>query len=142
MAAIGFDMGQLLTFDCGGQVYAFDLTDVTDIIEVPEITVLPMVADYILGIMNLRGKVVPVMEFAGRMGFPQPEYDEHSCIIVVDCEGALLGIKVPRVIDAEAYEKDQLSPSPVDNSCVRGYIELKERRVTVIDCVRLSEKNR
>lgn len=142
MAAAGFDTGQLLTFDCNGQAYAFDLTEVTDIIEVPEITVLPMVADYILGIMNLRGKVVPVMDFAGRMGFPPPEYDSHSCIIVVDVEGTLLGIKVPRVTDAETFEKDKVSPSPVDNSCVKGYIDLKERRVTVIDCLRLSEKNR
>ncbi|MBR6046424.1 MAG: purine-binding chemotaxis protein CheW [Ruminococcus sp.] len=137
-----FISGQLLTFECDGTIYAFDITSVTDIIEVPEITVLPMVAEHILGIMNLRGKVVPVMDFAGRMGFEPPEYDMHSCIIVVDCEGALLGIKVPRVIDAESYEKSAVSPSPVDNSCVVGYTVLGDRRVTIIDCVRLSEKNR
>ena len=133
---------QLLTFGCGDEIYAFDITSVTDIIEVPEITRLPMVAEHILGIMNLRGKVVPVMDFAGRMGFPPPEYDGHSCIIVVDCEGALLGIKVPRVIDAEAYEPDEVSPSPVENSVITGYIELRGRRVSVIDCIALSEKGK
>ena len=133
---------QLLTFGCGDEIYAFDITSVTDIIEVPEITVLPMVADYILGIMNLRGKVVPVMDFAGRMGFEPPEYDSHSCIIVVDCEGALLGIKVPRVIDAEAYEMNKISESPVEGSVITGYIDLRGRRVAVLDCIRLSEKNR
>ena len=131
---------QLLTFRCGEQVYAFDIIWVTDIIEVPEITRLPMVAEHVLGIMNLRGKVVPVIDFAGRMGFPPPEYDEHSCIIVVDCEGALLGIKVPRVIDAEAYEPDEVSPSPVENSVITGYLELKGRRISVIDCLALSER--
>lgn len=132
--------GQLLTFSCGEQVYAFDIISVTDIIELPEITKLPLVAEHILGVMNLRGKVVPVMDFAGRMGFPPPEYDEHSCIIVVDCEGSLLGIKVPKVIDAEAYEEYDLCLSPVENSCVIGYIDLHGRRVSVIDCLILSEK--
>ena len=133
---------QLLTFGCNDQIYAFDIISVTDIIELPRITKLPMVAEHILGIMNLRGKVVPVMDFAGRMGFPPPEYDEHSCIIVVDCEGALLGIKVPRVIDAEAYESDEISPSPVENSVITGYIELRGKRVSVIDCIALSEKGK
>ncbi|MBR6874562.1 MAG: purine-binding chemotaxis protein CheW [Ruminococcus sp.] len=131
---------QLLTFSCNDQIYAFDIVSVTDIIEVPEITRLPMVAEHILGIMNLRGKVVPVMDFAGRMGFPAPEYDEHSCIIVLDCEGSPLGIKVPRVIDAEAYDDYDISPSPVENSCITGYIQLRGRRVSIIDCVILSEK--
>ena len=130
--------GQLLTFSCNDQLYAFDIIEVTDIIEVPEITKLPMVADYVLGIMNLRGKVVPVMDFAGRMGFDPPEYDEHSCVIVIDCEGNLLGMKVPRVVDAEAYEEDEISPSPVENSSVIGYIQLKNRRIAVLNASVLS----
>ncbi|MBQ7186334.1 MAG: purine-binding chemotaxis protein CheW [Ruminococcus sp.] len=142
MAADRTSAGQLLTFGCADQIYAFDIISVTDIIEVPEITRLPMVAEHILGIMNLRGKVVPVMDFAGRMGFPPQNYDEHSCIIVVDCEGALLGIKVPKVIDAEAYDPDEVSPSPVENSVITGYIELKGRRISVIDCLAFSEKGK
>ena len=133
---------QLLTFGCGEQIYAFDIISVTDIIEVPEITKLPMVAEHVLGIMNLRGKVVPVIDFACRMGFPAPEYDERSCIVVVDCEGSLLGVKVPRVIDAEPYEPDDISPSPVENSVITGYIQLDGRRTSVIDCIALSEKNK
>ncbi len=133
---------QLLTFGCGEQIYAFDIISVTDIIEVPELTRLPMVAEHILGIMNLRGKVVPVMDFAARMGFPVPEYDSHSCVIVIDCEGTLLGVKVERVIDAEAYDSYDISPSPVDNSVITGYIMLKERRIAIIDCIALSEKSK
>ena len=133
---------QLLTFGCNDQIYAFDIISVTDIIELPRITKLPMVAEHVLGIMNLRGKVVPVIDFACRMGFPAPEYDEHSCIVVVDCEGSLLGVKVPRVIDAEPYEPDDISPSPVENSVITGYIQLDGRRTSVIDCIALSEKNK
>ena len=133
---------QLLTFGCNDQIYAFDIISVTDIIELPRITKLPMVAEHVLGIMNLRGKVVPVIDFAGRMGFPPPEYTDHSCIIVIDCEGALLGVKVPQVMDAEPYEPDDVSPSPVENSVITGYITINGKRVSVIDCVMLSEKNK
>lgn len=127
---------QMLTFSCNEVIYGFDIKAVTDIIEIPELTKLPMVADYVLGLMNLRGKAVPVMDFAARMGFETPEYDEHSCIIVIDCDGAALGVKVPRVVDAETYEPDRVSLSPVHGSCVMGYIELGGRRITVIDTVR------
>lgn len=128
---------QMLTFSCNGVMYGFDIKAVTDIIEIPELTKLPMVADYVLGVMNLRGKVVPVIDFAGRMGFEAPEYDDHSCIVVIDCDGAALGVKVPRVVDAETYDPDAVSLSPVAGSCVRGYLELGGRRITVIDQVKL-----
>lgn len=128
---------QMLTFSCHEILYGFDIKAVTDIIEIPELTKLPMVADYILGVMNLRGKVVPVMDFAGRMGFEAPEYDDRSCVIIIDCDGEALGIKVPRVVDAEAYEPDNISPSPVSGSCIVGYLELGGRRISVIDQVRL-----
>lgn len=132
--------GQLLTFSCGESVYAFDIMNVQDIIEIPEITPLPMVDDYICGIMNLRGKVVPVMDFAGRMKFAASVYDNHSCIAVIECDGSPLGVKIERVLDAEIYDKDRLIPSPVENSCVSGYIQLGERRITVIDCIKFAAK--
>ena len=127
---------QMLTFSCNEVIYGFNIKAVTDIIEIPELTRIPMVADYVLGVMNLRGKAVPVMDFAARMGFEAPEYDEHSCIIVTDCDGAALGVKVPRVVDAESYDPERLSLSPVQGSCVKGYLELGGRRITVIDPVR------
>ena len=128
---------QMLTFSCNDVIYGFDIKTVTDIIEIPELTKLPMVADYVLGVMNLRGKVIPVIDFAGRMGFDEPEYDSHSCIIVVDCDGSALGVKVPRVVDAETYDPENVSLSPVSGSCVNGYLELSGRRITVIDQIKL-----
>ncbi len=131
--------GQLLTFECCGNIYAFDILSVLDIIEIYDITPIPLVADHILGMINLRGKAVPVMDLAKRMKLGDPDYTEQSCMIVVDCEGSPLAIKVERVIDAESYSKIGMSLSPVENSLVVGYAYLNDRRVTVLDCIRLSE---
>lgn len=133
------ELDQLLTFSSGEDIFAFDIKTVQDIIEIPDIAPLPMVAQYICGIMNFRGKAVPVMDFAGRMGFEPAVYDKHSCIIVIDCGGNPLGVKVERVIDAELYQSDRLIPSPVERSCVKGYLENGEKRITVIDGILFSK---
>ena len=88
-----------------------------------------------------RLKIIPLggLEQIG-MNITAFEYDDS--IVVVDCEGSLLGVKVPRVIDAEPYEPDDISPSPVENSVITGYIQLDGRRTSVIDCIALSEKNK
>lgn len=130
--------GQLLTFECCGEIYAFDILSVLDIIEIYDITPLPLVADYILGIINLRGKAVPVMDLALKLGLGEPEYNAQSCMIVVDCDGSPLAVKVERVIDAESYSRMGMSLSPVENSYVIGYAYLNDRRVTVLDCVKLT----
>lgn len=136
------EMNQLLTFSSGEDIFGFDIKSVQDIIEIPDITPLPMVAEYICGIMNLRGKAVPVMDFAGRMGFEPAAYDKHSCVVVIDCDGSPLGVKVEKVIDAELYQSDRLIPSPVERSCIKGYLETDEKRIAVIDCIIFSEKNK
>jgi purine-binding chemotaxis protein CheW len=65
--------GQIMTFSCNDEVYAFDIKDITDIMEVPEITPVPKLPEFLLGVMNLRGQVVPVMDFNLRMGKPRQE---------------------------------------------------------------------
>lgn len=132
-------IGKILTFKNSGEIYGFDIRSVLDIIEFSDITRLPMVADCICGIMNLRGRAVPVMDLLKRLGTVQAEYDKHSSIIVVECDGSQLGIKTERVIDAEIYSRDDVIKNPVENSCIYGYIELNGRRITVINCEKLAD---
>jgi len=133
---------QLLTFYCSDELFGFDIMSVQDIAEVSKITYLPMVADYIIGVMNLRGKVIPVIDFTRRLGIKQAEYDEHSSIIVTETNGEALGIKVGKVVDAELYNPDNIAKSPQNDSYIIGYIKLSDRRVTVIDVNMLSDFGR
>lgn len=137
----GTEIGQkhILTFYCSGGKYAFDIMSVRDIIEIPPITRLPLTAEYIEGVINLRGKVIPVMNFNKRLGLPEGVYTDKSCVIVVESNGSPYGVIVERTGDASIYSSAQFAPSPVENSFISGYIVHDSERTPLIDSVRLAE---
>lgn len=114
--------GKILTFSANGKVYAFNILSVTDIIEIPEITNIPKTPAYLCGLMNHRGKAVPVMDFRKRLGLPDYNYDKKSCVIVIEINSMQIGIIVDRVIDVENISTDEIAPSPVVNSTVQCFI--------------------
>lgn len=126
--------GQLLTFSAGSEVYGFYILDVADIIELPELTVIPTAPDYVLGLMNHRGKAVPVMDLRLRLGLPAGEYDERSCVIVVEINTMQCGLLVDRVNDAETVTPELIARSPVDNGIVRGFVIREDKpRISILD---------
>ena len=134
--------GQIMTFSCNDEVYAFDIKDITDIMEVPEITPVPKLPEFLLGVMNLRGQVVPVMDFNLRMGKPRQEYDMKTCVIVTESDKANIGIIVNRVIDVELVTAKDIIPYPQKNSVIRGIIERNGVRESLIDWYALVELER
>lgn len=124
---------QIMTFVCNDETYAFDIRDITDIIEIPEITRVPKLPEFLLGVINLRGQVVPVMDFNLRIGKPVQEYDEKTCIIVTERDKANIGIVVHRVVDVEMVNREDIISSPVKNSVISGYIEKSGTRTALID---------
>ena len=134
--------GQIMTFSCNDEVYAFDIKDITDIMEVPEITPVPKLPGFLLGVMNLRGQVVPVMDFNLRMGKPRQEYDMKTCVIVTERDKANIGIIVNRVIDVELVTAKDIIPYPQKNSVIRGIIERNGVRESLIDWYALVEMER
>ncbi|MCR5816799.1 MAG: chemotaxis protein CheW [Ruminococcus sp.] len=125
--------GQIMTFTCSDENYAFDIMDITDIIEIPEITRIPWLPEFLPGVINLRGQVVPVMDFNLKMGKPKQDYDEKTCIIVTERDKASIGIIVNRVLDVENVTKDDIIPYPKKGSFIRGIIERDGRRTYLVD---------
>ena len=125
--------GQIMTFTCSDETYAFDIKDITDIIEIPEITRIPRLPEFLLGVINLRGQVVPVMDFNLRIGKPKQEYDSKTCIIVTERDKANIGITVNRVLDVESISKKDVIPYPKKGSVIRGYTERDGARTALID---------
>lgn len=129
--------GQILTFTAADSFYAFQIMDVADIIEIPEITVIPKTPPYLLGIMNHRGKAVPVMDFRLRLGLPEGEYDDRSCVIVLEINTLQCGIRVDRVSDVEYAFPAQIAVSPAEKSMVSCFITMENKRISLIDTDRL-----
>ena len=73
----------------------------------------PEMPDYIRGVINLRGKVIPVMDVRTRFRMDQREYDERTCIIVVDISGTTVGLVVDEVSEVADIPTDQVEPPPM-----------------------------
>ena len=129
--------GQILTFISDGRMYAFKITDVTDIIEIPEITFIPCTPDYMPGVINLRGKVVPVIDLRRKLGSPDWEYDEKSCMILIEDGVYQAGILVDRVNDVERVGPSQIAPNPVKDSTELCFITTDNARISLLNTRKL-----
>ncbi|MBP1758209.1 MAG: chemotaxis protein CheW [Firmicutes bacterium] len=132
-------MQQFLIFESDGLLYGADVEYVVEIITTHSVTHLPMVPDYVRGIINLRGQVIPIIDFRLRLGRP---YREDACIIVLDVNGMQLGILVDDVAQMVAVPKTSLLPAH-DHSAqklISGMCSLADgSTMLLLDCVLLVE---
>lgn len=101
-----------LAFNLGSQHYALDISTVVEIIGIQAITEVPDVAPYIQGVINLRGKVIPVMDVRLRFNMPHRGYDDRTCIIVVSVQEVNVGLIVDRVAEVINIPDKQIQAPP------------------------------
>jgi len=101
-----------LTFHIGTEDYGISIAYVTEIIGIQSITEIPEMPDFIKGVINLRGKVIPVMDVRIRFKMPPREYDERTCIIVVEIDGTSVGMVVDTVNEVANIPEDQVESPP------------------------------
>ena len=101
-----------LTFHLAGEDYGLDIAFVTEIIGIQRITEVPDMPDFIRGVINLRGKVIPVMDIRLRFHLPEREYDERTCIIVVDINATAVGLVVDQVNEVVDIPEADVEPPP------------------------------
>ena len=101
-----------LTFTLGENTYGVELLSVVDIITMIAITKVPNVPDYVKGIINLRGKVIPVVDMRLKFGLEPIGYDERTCIIVVNVDRVQVGLIVDRVSEVQSFDAESLSLIP------------------------------
>lgn len=105
-------LGKVMTFNIGEQVYGIEIQYVTEIIGVQSITKVPHVPDYIKGIINVRSKVVPVVDIRARFGKPEIPYNSRTCIITLSFNETSVGIIVDSVADVEDIRTSDISATP------------------------------
>lgn len=133
---------KLLTFSLGSEGYGVSILKVKEIIGMMEITPVPRTPDFIKGVINLRGKIIPVMDLRTKFGMDDQEYDERTCIIVAEIliKGTqkLLGVVVDTVSEVVTISNDQIEPPPeygnsVDHNSILGIGKIKDRVVIILD---------
>ncbi len=112
----GVGEGKYLTFMLRKEVYGIRIFKVKEIIGLLPITSLPQMPGYIRGVINLRGKVIPVMDLRSRFGMPEADYSERTCIIVVEVSredsAALMGIVVDEVSEVLTINGSDFEDTP------------------------------
>lgn len=131
---------RFLTFSSNGLNIGVSTNYVIEIITNHAITMLPLVPDYVKGIINLRGQIIPIIDIRLRMGKPSIDYTSATCIIVLNIDSVQIGIIVDAVQQVMDIDQSQISPVPVENQqeLINGMVSSGERSVILfLDCEQL-----
>ena len=109
-------LGKVMTFHIGDQIYGIEIQYVTEIIEMQHITKVPHVPTYIKGIINVRSKVVPIVDIRRRFGKEEIPYTSRTCIIILSFNELSVGIIVDSVADVEDIHSHDISATPENRS--------------------------
>lgn len=104
--------GRFLTFQVGSEFYGLPIHVVTEIVMLQPITSVPEVPDYVRGIINMRGKIVPVIDVRLKFKLPAQDYDDRTCIIVVDVGELSVGLIVDSVAEVVDIDDENVVPPP------------------------------
>ena len=104
--------GKFLIFAIGDEDYGISIRNVTEIIGIQGVTELPDTPDFVKGVINLRGKVIPVIDVRLRFMIEEREYDDRTCIIVVNIDEVTVGLIVDSVAEVQDIPKDNIEPPP------------------------------
>jgi purine-binding chemotaxis protein CheW len=115
---------QYLTFMLGGEVFAMGILAIKEIIEYSELTVVPLMPEYLRGVINLRGSVVPVIDLAARFGGPAGAVTKRTCIVIVEIEVSaerhVLGVVVDAVNAVLDIPAADIEPPPAFGARIRA----------------------
>ncbi|MBI5056942.1 MAG: chemotaxis protein CheW [Nitrospirae bacterium] len=133
---------QLVTFTLGNEEYAVDILKVQEINRITEITKIPNAPDYIEGVINLRGKVIPVINLRKKFGVYDKNSDENSRVIIMDIQGITNGLIVDSVSEVLRIPSDIVEPAPpmastMSSRFIQGIAKLENRLIILIDIDKL-----
>jgi purine-binding chemotaxis protein CheW len=133
---------QLVVFQLGAELYAVEISRVHEIIRLQSVTRVPRAPSFVEGVINLRGKVISVINLRGRFGLPVAEHTRASRIVVVDINDQVIGMVVDSVSEVLRVHTSTIEPpSPavagIDSEYLQGIAKLPERLVILLDLDRV-----
>ena len=111
---------QIILFELGNSLYGIPIEKVSEIIKIEEIAILPKAPQYIEGVLNLRGNVVPIVDLRKRFSMPQIERTKKSKIIVLLINKRLFGVIVDMVHEVLTLQRENIEPSLPTASGIKG----------------------
>lgn len=132
------DLLQLVTFTIANEEFGLDILLVQEIIRVLPITKVPGAPEFVEGVINIRGKVIPIMDLRQRFGLAAKEHDSHTRIIVVELQALMVGFVVDAVSEVLRLPSGTVEPAPplvagIDSEYIKGVGKLEDRLLILLD---------
>ena len=129
---------QLVTFKLGTEEFGVDILKVQEINKMMNITRIPNAPAFIEGVINLRGKIIPIVDLRKRLGFREQPYDKSTRIIVVELEGLVLGFIVDSVSEVLRIPENTIEPPPsmvagIESEYIEGVGKLDDRLLILLE---------
>jgi Chemotaxis signal transduction protein len=136
------DGGKFLTFLIDQEIYGIPIKKAREIIGLMEITHIPKTKNYIKGVINLRGKIIPIIDLRLKFSMPEKPYTDRTCVIVIETgvqeSRHLVGVAVDTVAEVVNIQKGEIEPPPkyetqIEDDFLAGIGKLKEKVVMILD---------
>lgn len=135
-------MEQLVVFQLAGETYGVDIGHVHEIIRLQPITQVPRTPEFVEGVINLRGRIIPVIDLHKRFGLPPAEATNNTRIMVVEVNGITVGMIVDAVLEVLRLPEENIEPPPpiikgVDVAYLRGVGKWEDKLIILLDLDRV-----
>jgi purine-binding chemotaxis protein CheW len=139
---VGGEGSQYVTFCLGEEEYGVDILKVQEIIGITPVTKVPYLPDFIKGVINLRGIVVPIVDLRLRFRLPVAEYTDRTCVVIVKVDERVVGMIVDSVSEVMEISEAMIDPAPafghgVRTDFIEGMGKVEERLVLLLNIEKL-----
>jgi len=128
---------QLVTFKLANEEYGLPITKVQEINRLVPVTKLPQTPSFMEGIINLRGRIIPVIDLRKRFNMPITDHDDDTRIIIVEISGQIVGVTVDAVTEVVRLNTANIEPTPatvaVDLQYIEGVGKIDDRLIILLD---------
>lgn len=129
---------QLVSFNIGSEEFGVDILKVQEINRMVDITKVPQAPHYVEGVINLRGKVIPIIDLRKRFSLEVKTHDKNTRIVVVDIGGNIMGMIVDAVSEVLRLPSDTIEPPPelvtgINSEYIKGVAKLEDRLLIFLD---------
>jgi len=130
--------GKLLTFMIGNQEYGIQILEAREVVGLMDIDPIPQTPEFMRGVINLRGKIIPVIDLRLKFKIDAAEASGETCILVVNIQGKLTGTIIDFLVGVVTIEESEFEESPdlganIETEFITGMAKLSERVIIILD---------
>lgn len=129
---------QVVCFKLEEEEYAFDILHIKEVIHLNRITYIPQMPEFVIGVINIRGTIVPVLDLRKKFRLKHKDETPDARIIVTIVNIGMIGLIVDKVLENTLLTQDQIDPIPsvsmaIDKECIMGIGKIEGRMITILD---------